>query len=97
MRSEAVPLLENDYPPPGLPAGWASAPQRVKRVATTGDLMRELNAVYRDMRVGRLPTADGSRMANCLDIMRRTIEAGDHERRIRELENTLLARQEPEA
>jgi hypothetical protein len=33
-------------------------------------------------------------MANTLDVLRRTIESSDHEKRIRELESTLLTRQE---
>jgi hypothetical protein len=45
-------------------------------------------------RTGCLPTQDGSRMANTLDVLRRTIESSDHEKRIRELESTLLTRQE---
>jgi hypothetical protein len=95
LRLEAFQLFDDaPTPPASLPEGWTYAPKRVRRIRSSADLVVALNALFRDMRTGCLPTQDGSRMANTLDVLRRTIESSDHEKRIRELEGTLLARQE---
>ena len=92
MRLEAVSSFEPEPDPPPLPPGWQRAPQRIRPIRNSHDVCLALNSVYRDMRSGALPTVDGSRMANTLDVLRRAIESGDHEARIAKLEGELLVR-----
>ena len=94
MRPKAVPLFDDaPTPPASLPEGWTYAPKRVRRIRTSADLVVALNALFRDMRTGCLPTVDGSRMANTLDVMRRAIESGALEARIAQLEAQLAQRE----
>ena len=93
MRLEAVSSFEPEPDPPPLPPGWQRAPQRIRPIRNSHDVCLALNSVYRDMRSGALPTVDGSRMANCLDVLRRAIESGDLEQRVKSLEAQLGARQ----
>ena len=97
MTDDDADYLPNDVQDVPLPPGWMRAPRRVKRINNSRDLTRELNSVYRDMRVGVLPTQDASRMANALDVLRRVLETGALEERLARLEAELLARQEPGA
>ena len=93
MTDDDADYLPNDVQDVPLPPGWMRAPRRVKRINNSRDLTRELNSVYRDMRVGVLPTQDASRMANALDVLRRVIESGAIEERLARLEAQLGARQ----
>jgi hypothetical protein len=94
VRLKAVPLPDDlPDPPPELPPGWQRAPQRIRPIRNSHDVCLALNSVYRDMRSGALPTVDGSRMANTLDVLRRAIESGDLEQRVKSLEAQLGARQ----
>jgi len=47
---------------------------------------REMAAVYRDMRAGRIETQDGTRLAYVLDMVRKAYETAELERRITTLE-----------
>lgn len=49
-------------------------------------IRRELGSVYRDMRAGRLPTQDGTRLAYVLDLLRRAVETGELQARIEQIE-----------
>jgi hypothetical protein len=84
------PFLSNSY---SLPPGWVRAPQRVKRIADMSGVLREINSIYGAARRGMIPAADASRLANVVDIARRTLEASDLEKRIKTLEAQLGARQ----
>lgn len=50
-------------------------------------IRRELGAVYRDMRAGRIPSQDGTRLAYVLDLLRRACETSDLQERLEALEN----------
>ena len=54
------------------------------RLNLTGanDVRRELAKLYRDARAGRVQTADATRLAYILDMLRRAIETSDLENRI---------------
>lgn len=54
---------------------------------------REMAAVYRDMRGGRLDTSEGSRLVYALSQIGKLIEAASLERRIDELERLLAGEQ----
>jgi hypothetical protein len=56
------------------------------RLTSCRGVRRELAALYADARLGRVPTADASRLANILDVLRRTLEAGELEARLAALE-----------
>jgi hypothetical protein len=53
---------------------------------------RELAAVYRDCRAGRLETAEGTRLGYLLSLLLRAFETTDQEERIEALERTLSER-----
>ena len=55
-------------------------------------IRREMAAVYRDMRAGRIETQDGTRLAYVLDMIRKAYETGVLEDRIETLEHTLTQR-----
>jgi hypothetical protein len=76
-----------------LPPGWVRAPQRVKRIADMAGVLREINSIYGAARRGMIPAADASRLANVVDIARRSLESGDLEKRLKALEAQLGARQ----
>jgi hypothetical protein len=69
------------------------APQRVKRISDLGGVLREINSIYGAARRGMIPAADASRLANVVDIARRSLESGDLEKRLKALEAQLGARQ----
>lgn len=50
-------------------------------------IRRELGAVYRDMRAGRIQSQDGTRLAYVLDLLRRAVETSDLQERLEALEN----------
>jgi hypothetical protein len=82
--------LANEVP---LPPGWVRAPQRVKRISDMTGVLREINSIYGAARRGMIPASDASRLANVVDIARRSLESGDLERRLKALEAQLGARQ----
>ena len=90
MGDDDAPYLANDVP---LPPGWLRAPQRVKRIADMSGVLREINSIYGAARRGMIPAADASRLANVVDIARRSLESGDLEKRLKSLEAQLGARQ----
>jgi hypothetical protein len=55
-------------------------------------IRRELAAVYRDMRVGRIEPQDGTRLAYVLDLIRKAFETGVLQDRITSLESIIAAR-----
>jgi hypothetical protein len=83
LGDDDAPYLANDVP---LPPGWLRAPQRVKRIADMSGVLREINSIYG-------AAADASRLANVVDIARRSLESGDLEKRLKALEAQLGARQ----
>jgi hypothetical protein len=94
LNDDDAPYLANEVP---LPPGWVRAPQRVKRISDLGGVLREINSIYGAARRGMIPATDASRLANVVDIARRSLESGDLERRLKQLEAQLLARQGPGA
>lgn len=52
----------------------------------TKAIRRELASVYRDMRSGRILTADGTKLAYVLDMLRKSYETALLEERIIEIE-----------
>ena len=94
MDDDDALYLANEVP---LPPGWVRAPQRVKRISDLGGVLREINSIYGAARRGMIPAADASRLANVVDIARRSLESGDLEKRLKQLVAQLLARQGPGA
>ena len=52
-------------------------------------IRRELGAVYRDMRSGRIEAQDGTRLAYVLDMIRKAYETAILQDRIESMERTL--------
>jgi hypothetical protein len=52
-------------------------------------IRRELGAVYRDMRSGRIETQEGTRLAYVLDMIRKAYESAVLQDRIESMERTL--------
>ena len=55
-------------------------------------IRRELGAVYRDMRTGRVEAQDGTRLAYVLDQLRKAYETGMLQDRIEAMERTINPR-----
>lgn len=55
-------------------------------------IRREIAAVYRDMRAGRIEMQDGTKLAYVLDMIRKTYETVVIEERLETVERTLLKR-----
>lgn len=55
-------------------------------------IRRELSAVYRDMRQGRIDPADGTKLAYVLDMIRKAYETGMLAERLEMLELTIKQR-----
>ena len=55
-------------------------------------IRRELAAVYRDMRLGKIETQHGTRLAYVLDMIRKAFETGVIQERIEFLEHLLKHR-----
>ena len=67
------------------------APSRID-LKTIDDVRVEMARVYRDMRAGRLETADGTKLAYVLGQIGKLIEAGEIEKRLEALEGVLTSR-----
>jgi hypothetical protein len=61
-------------------------PARI-RLENLASVRREMSKVYRDMRAGRVSTADGTKLAYVLRQVADLIESSDLERRIQILED----------
>jgi len=59
---------------------------------TIDDVRVEMARVYRDMRAGRVDTADGTKMAYVLAQIGKLIESGELEKRLEALEGVLITR-----
>jgi hypothetical protein len=59
---------------------------------TIDDVRVEMARVYRDMRAGRIDTADGTKLAYVLAQLGKLIEAGEIEKRLEALEGVLKHR-----
>lgn len=55
-------------------------------------IRRELGAVYRDMRAGRIETQEGTRLAYVLDMIRKAYDTSVLQDRIETLERTIEKR-----
>lgn len=55
-------------------------------------IRRELAAVYRDMRAGKIDPSDGTRLAYVLDLIRKSYETGLLQDRLELLEHTIAHR-----
>ena len=63
-------------------------PPRVRSIPLRSaiDVRKELARLYNDMRAGRTETADGTKMAYVLNILRTAIETSDLEQRLAALD-----------
>lgn len=59
---------------------------------TIDDVRVEMARVYRDMRAGRIDTADGTKLAYVLSQIGKLIESGELEKRLEALEGVLVTR-----
>jgi hypothetical protein len=59
---------------------------------TIDDVRVEMARVYRDMRAGKLETADGTKLAYVLSQLGKLIESGELEKRLEALEGVLISR-----
>jgi hypothetical protein len=66
-------------------------PSRID-LKTIDDVRVEMARVYRDMRAGRIDTADGTKLAYVLAQIGKLIESGELEKRMEALEGVLLTR-----
>ncbi len=78
-------------PAPGAELS-SSLPPRGSDLKTIDDVRVEMARVYRDMRAGRLETADGTKLAYVLGQIGKLIEAGEIEKRLEALEGVLTSR-----
>ena len=71
-----------------LPLGAEVLPTPARRIdlKTIRQARREMSAVYRDVRCGRLESSEGTRLVYMLGQIARLIELGDLERRLDRLE-----------
>lgn len=68
-------------------AGKCATPPRLRlKLASAGDVARELARLYRQARAGQMEVQDASRLANILQILARVLETSDLEARIEALE-----------
>lgn len=81
-------MAENPKPPDQAGGGGELflSPRSKIDLRDAHALRRELGSVYRDMRAGRLPTQDGTRLAYVLDLLRRAVETGTLQDRIDQIE-----------
>jgi hypothetical protein len=87
----------NAAPVEVLPARrLAAVPTPLKRraidLATMADVRREMSRVYRDMRAGRIETADGSRLVYVLWQMAKLIELAELQPRLEAIERAMRDR-----
>ncbi|MGX5658178.1 hypothetical protein ACWKWV_00440 [Castellaniella ginsengisoli] len=70
-------------------------PKRLRLPLTTAvDVRKELARLYRSMKVGQIPAADGTKLAYVLNILRQTIETSDIEQRLEALEKATEGQKE---
>ncbi len=70
-------------------------PRRLRLpLSTAVDVRKELARLYRQMKVGRIPAADGTKLAYVLNILRQTIETSDIEQRLEALEKATEGQKE---
>jgi hypothetical protein len=93
MTTEAL-TVSDDNPGDGRVVRGVAilpTPPRID-LKTIDDVRVEMARVYRDMRAGRIETADGTKLAYVLSQIGKLIEAGDLEKRMEALEGVLLSR-----
>ena len=69
------------------PPGSKKRAQRVGRLHTVGHIVSEMSELYRQARRDEINSADASRLASILALMRQGLEASELERRLAALEN----------
>lgn len=79
----------NPDPDQGVKA--APTPRR-DRLASLTDVRREMSRIYRDMKHGKRPSQDGSRLVFVLTSIAKLIEQSDLEKRLESLEGLLAQR-----
>ena len=67
------------------------SPMRIDLYNPT-EIRREMGKVYRDMRTGKIPAQDGTRLAYVLDMIRKAYETEILQERITLIEQTLKMR-----
>ena len=85
MSEETVEdeALEEKLPP--CRGGWI----KVGRLRTLGDIARECANLYRRAAKGKITSADASRQASILAVMRQCVESSDTEKRLETIEKNL--------
>ena len=72
-------------PPPPPPAHS----RRIGRLDRVAGVTRELGRLYRDMRMGRVSSNDGAKLAYVLSVVRQTLESGQLAERLDRIESEL--------
>ena len=81
---------EQEKAPP-CRGGWI----KVGRLHTLGDIARECANLYRRAAKGKITSADASRQASILAVMRQCVESSDTEKRLEILEKAADAASAP--
>lgn len=70
-------------------------PRRLRLpLSTAVDVRKELARLYRQMKAGQIPPADGTKLAYVLNVLRQTIETSDIEQRLEALEKATEGQKE---
>jgi len=93
MKAELVAVSDSNDLEPLAAREFAvlPTPPRID-LKTIDDVRVEMAKVYRDMRAGRMDTADGTKLAYVLGQIGKLIESGELEKRLEALEGVLVAR-----
>jgi hypothetical protein len=68
---------------------------RIGQLKTLDGVARELARIYRESRRNQLDSSTAQRLAVILNLISRTLEVSQVERRLNEIEQALLARERP--
>ena len=86
MRSESVAGSPQASPRDYIAIARPDRRLRYARVHTVGHIVSEMGKLYRQARKGEINSADASRLASILALMRQGLEASELERRLMALE-----------
>ena len=70
-----------------------SAPTTKIDLRNAHAIRRELGSVYRDMRIGKIEAAEGTKLAYVLEMLRKSYETAVLEERLSEIEKTIEIRE----
>jgi hypothetical protein len=89
---EHKPATERDYRPEDVEELYDRLGREPKVDASVEIIRKEMAAVYRDMRAGRIDCNDGTRLAYVLDLLRKTHETNVVKERLGALERAVGVR-----